>query len=252
MPISLPVSSACSATGSAVEARPVARPQVGQLDRIAVAHQLGVEARDVRIGEHDVVGRVAPDRQALALEGHALDPDHRQLPRRDPRLRAAEEAQPLASDLDRVPGLERPALAGEPLAVQVGPVPGAEIVDREAAVAAADPRVMSRRALVGEDDIVVIGSPQRQLVVERDAPAGVKHGHLGDRGRREAVCSRQCAGVLAVTCASAHASARRRSGRAASMGQVGSLAPDGVEVARVRDRALAGSPGAGAPHRPRG
>ena len=112
------------------------------------------------------------------------------------------------------PGSSAPALAAEPLAVQVRPVARAEIVDHEAAVAAADPGVMSRGALVGEDDVVVIGSPQRQLVVEGDAPPGMKHGHLGDRGRREAVCGRQCAGVLAVACASAHASARPPARRA--------------------------------------
>ena len=77
MPISLPVSSAARRDRLAVEARPVARPQIGQLDRVAVAHQLGVEARHVRIGEYDVVGRVAPDRQALAFEDQALGPDHR-------------------------------------------------------------------------------------------------------------------------------------------------------------------------------
>ena len=121
----------------AVQARAVARAEVGQLDAVALAHHLGVEARDVRVGQHDVVGAVAPDRQPIALEGDGLDADHRQLARRHLRLLAAEEAQRLVADPDRVPGSQRPALAVEALAVEERAVARAEVLDHEAAVSCA-------------------------------------------------------------------------------------------------------------------
>jgi hypothetical protein len=56
----------------AVEARPVAGPEVAQLDPAVGGGDLRMEAGDVGVRQHDVVALVAADSQALTVEGDRL------------------------------------------------------------------------------------------------------------------------------------------------------------------------------------
>ena len=132
-------SRACpSSTSSPLSRVPLRDPRSVSPTAPPSRDDLGVEARHVRVVEHDVVVGVAPDRQASPSKIDRLDSDQRQLPRRHPGLLAAEEAQRLVADPDRVARFQRPALAVETLAVQMCAVARAEVLDREARLAARD------------------------------------------------------------------------------------------------------------------
>jgi hypothetical protein len=163
--------------GVAVDARAVARPEVVQRHALAVAHDLGVEARHVGIVEDHVVGRVPADGQAVQREVDEVGLQERRQLGAVRRLLAADEAQRLAADRDGVAVGQPARLATEPLAVELRPVARLQVGDPVAAGHRRDPRVAARDRVPRDDEVVAGLAPDREsLVTDVDAPSLEQHG----------------------------------------------------------------------------
>src|SRR4051812_94993 len=104
----------------------------------------------------------------MTLEDHPLDAACGQLCRGESRLPPDQEANGLVADVDRVPGLERAAAIGDALSLKKCPVTGLEVDDYEALIAPHTPRMVTRRPLARQDEVVVVGTAEPRLLVDRE------------------------------------------------------------------------------------
>ena len=160
MPMADPRGSTARFTALPSTRVPLREPRSHHLGLAVGYPDLGMEPRDVRVREHQVVGLVTADGHPVAFEAHRPDLVRGRGPRGHARVLAGQEPDLLAAQHDQIAAGKQTGSRPERLPVHGGAMARAQIGDRDPRRPGFDAGVTARHALAGDNDVVGLRAAQ--------------------------------------------------------------------------------------------